>query len=102
MDKNVKLSLVMIGLIIGIISIGTTFKVNDEHREKLLLVSKGKIEYAARNCYLDEVCTGETVDLGFLIKKGYIDRQVHPLSKEYIQDNLNVKCKDYVCEVDNL
>lgn len=102
MDKSIKLSIIMMVLIIGIIGIGTTFRVNDEHREKLLLVSKGKIEYAARKCYLDETCTGESVDLGFLIKKGYIDKQVHPLSKEYIQDNLNVKCENYVCKVDDL
>ncbi len=100
MGNSVKISIALVCLIIAIIVTGTTLKVNKEHEDKLILVSESRIEYAARSCYLDEVCTGNAVNIGFLIEKKYLDPEVHPITKEYISNNLMVECKDYICNVD--
>lgn len=99
MEKKVKIiSLSLLAVGIGIIIITTVIKVYDNHKESLLRVSSQKIEEAAKKCTLDEVCTEEKTTLGFLIEKGYLEKQVHPISKEFIDENLEITCVDYTCK----
>lgn len=90
-------SLLVISLIIVII--GATFlKVSSRHREKLLLVVTRKIEEATRKCYLEGNCQEGSTTLGSLISNNYLDKQIHPITKEFIKEELVITCKDYSCK----
>jgi len=91
------ISIILIIMIIGIIAGATSLKVYNNHKQALLRVSRQKIEEAAQKCNIDNTCENE-VTLGFLIEKGYLDNQVHPLTKEFIDTSLVVTCKNYNCE----
>lgn len=97
-DKIISVCLIII--IIGVIIIATALKVYNNHKENLLRVSSQKIEEAARKCSLEEACTENKTTLKFLIEKGYIEKQVHPISKEYIDENLEITCDNYVCKTE--
>ena len=96
-NKKNNITLVLLLALVILIAASTTFKVMDRHEEKLLLVARRKIEEAARQCYLENKCTGESTYLGFLIKEGYLEAQVHPISKEFISEELTISCKDFEC-----
>ena len=82
------------------IVIATVLKVSNNHQELELLVSSKKIEEAARKCVIDENCKEELISLGFLIKKGYLTQEVHPITKEFINEGTPITCKGYTCTVD--
>lgn len=94
--KNKITFALFLGLVV-LVTVCTALKVTSRHEEKLILVSQRKIEEAARKCYLEGKCTGESTYLGHLIKEGYLDAQVHPISKEFISEELTVSCKDFDC-----
>lgn len=94
-----KISLVLFISIVLVVSAATALKVMDDHKEKLLLVARRKIEEAATKCHLENKCTSEETTLATLIDLKYLDQQIHPISKEYINGDLKVYCKDYICSV---
>ncbi len=101
MDKISKIATVaLIVVIIGVVVIATILKVYNNHKESLFQVVDKRIEEAAKKCSLEEVCTEGTTTLGFLIEKGYLEKQVHPISKEYVDENLSVTCSGYICKTD--
>lgn len=94
------ISILMIIAIPSLIAVATIIKVSMNHQELELLVSRKKIEEAARRCVIDETCKEEIISLGYLIKKGYIKEQVHPVSKEFINEGTPITCKGYTCTVE--
>lgn len=87
-------------VIITLVAAVCTFKkVYDNHVEAEYTVLEKKITEAARSCYLDKICEGESTTFGFLVKSGYLTSMVNTVTKEYIQDDLSVTCKDYRCSV---
>lgn len=96
MDRN-KISLILCAAITIIIVAGTIIKVYKNHEDSLLRVTEQRIEEAARKCVLDSTCQENKTTLEFLIQNGYLDEQVHPISKEYIDTSLEIECIDYVC-----
>lgn len=98
--KASKLSVILFLAIVVVIGVFTTFKVLDRHQEKLLKVASNKIVEQASKCFLDGKCSGSETTLDFLIREGYLEQQVHPVSKEFIDGNLVIKCTDFVCETD--
>lgn len=96
MERN-RISWMLFGAIILVVTIGTAIKVFSNHRSHLLEVSTKRIEEAALKCVLENVCTENKTTLGFLIQNGYLDEQIHPVTKEYISESLEIECKDYVC-----
>lgn len=93
-----KLSTILIIAIVAVIGIGTYFKVAERHREKLLEASSKKIEEAARKCRLEKKCLEEQITLGELIDKGYLEKQIHPITKEFVGEDLIIECESFVCK----
>ncbi len=84
-----KLSYIVIIVIIFLFLIGS-YKVYDNHIDKLYLVVNNKIKEEARKCYLAGDCSGE-ITLKELIDKEYIDVMVDPVTKEEIDDSLCIR-----------
>ena len=82
-----------------VVAVCTFKKVYDNHVEAEYLVLEKKITEAARSCFLDKICEGESATFGFLVKSGYLTSTVNPVTKEYLQDDLVIKCLDYKCSV---
>ena len=49
----------------------------------------------AKKCLEDE-----TITLGLLIEREYLENQIHPISKEYLNEKIVIECKNYVCTTD--
>lgn len=99
MKKSNIITLSLMAITIGVIVIATSKKVYDTHRANSFKVVEQRIEEAAKKCILDEQCTDETT-ISDLIKKKYLSKQVHPVTKEYINENLVVTCQNYLCNID--
>lgn len=98
MEKmTTKISLILFVGTIALIGIATGIKVAEQHKEKLLLSVRSKIEEAARKCFLEGKCMEESIKLNDLIELQYLEKLVHPITKEYISGELTIYCKDYVC-----
>ncbi len=82
---------------IDVIIIATIVKVYKNHNASLLLVTTKKIEESAEKCYLEEKCKDGNTTLGFLISENYIDPQIHPITKEQLDENLEIICSNYEC-----
>ncbi len=95
--KASKLSCVIFIIIVLVIGTFTTLKVLMRHQDKLMKVASSKIEESARKCYLDGKCSGVETTLENLIKEGYLEQQIHPISKEYIDGSLVIRCVDFDC-----
>lgn len=87
-----KLSYIVIVFIIFLFLIGS-YKVYDNHIDKLYLVVNNKIREEARRCYLDGNCSGK-ITLKELIDKEYIDIVIDPVTKEEMDDSLCIKYED--------
>lgn len=94
--KSRSITALLFLVILIIVTAATIKKVYDEHQEKLLRVVSQKIAEAGEVCYRKGEC-GEEFTLAILIEKKYIDLPVHPISKEYVDGNLKIVCKDYDC-----
>ncbi len=98
MKTTSKISLLLFLVILAVVIGSTTIEVITRHNAKLLKVAEKTIVEAASKCYIEEKCTGDTTSLDELIKKDYLEPQVHPISKEYIDTNLVIVCRNYKCE----
>jgi len=100
MEKTKVIIIALCVLIILTIVSATIYKVYATHQEKLILVAEKKLSEAARQCIIDEICSEEeAITLKVLIENKYLDRIVHPISKEYLNENLLINCKNYTCIV---
>ena len=80
----------IIGTIIIIalmITIPTYNNVKKDHEEKMITATKMEISKAAKDCFLDNKCSGSSTTLGELYEKGYLEKQVNPVTKEYYKDD---------------
>ncbi len=87
---------ILVLAIVVIIIVSTCIKVYDTHKRNLFRVVEQEITEAARKCILDGECEDE-MTLKTLIEKKYIDKPVHPISKEFIKDDLVITCSNYEC-----
>lgn len=92
--------MILVTAMILLVITSTVIKVSTKHKESEMLVVTKRIEEAARKCSIEEKCKEEIVSLGFLIQKGYLEAQVHPLTKEYISEGTPIMCKNLVCTVE--
>lgn len=97
MAKIKKINILLVLGIIVLVIVATSLKVYNNHKSWLFRVVDQRIEEAAKKCFIDGVC-GETTTLGFLVEKGYLENQVHPITKEYVNADLVITCKDFECE----
>ncbi len=89
MEINTKtLSIVLIALIILIVFVSTVVKSYRNHINNLYEVVERKIEEEAKKCFMEEKCEGTETTLGNLISLGYLDKQINPVTKEYVSEDL--------------
>lgn len=100
MEKSKNLSIIILFIIIITIIIATALKVYNSHMDSNYRVITNEICEATRKCYLDKNCDGNTVKIDELVTKKYLNRQVDPKTKEYIDGNILVNYKDNTCSVD--
>lgn len=86
-------------IIFLVVVICTVKRVYDNHIDAEYTVLEKKLTESAKSCFLDKICEGEETTFGFLVKSGYLTSTVNPVTKEYIQDDLVIKCIDYKCSV---
>ena len=84
----VYITLIAIALIVAI---PTTYTVIKNHHEKLLKVTYGEIEYAAKKCYFDEICKEDKTTLKTLYDNKYLEKQSNPVTKEFFNEESYVK-----------
>lgn len=98
--KVSSISFILVIVLILLVGVSTALRVTNDHKDKLLRVASSKIEDAAQKCYLEEKCTTTNTTLGFLIESGYLEEQVHPITKEFIDKSLVVECINYRCKTE--
>ena len=88
MEKKNKILLIIFIMLITAIVVISVFKVYKRHIDNLYKVVEKKITESAKECFIDQVCTGEETTLGELIKNKYLTTQVNPVTKEDISTDL--------------
>lgn len=90
-------SILVIVLVVLLISL-TTYKLNKRHKDKLYDVLYSKIEYSAKQCFLDKKCENN-ITLEELYTKEYLDIQYDPISKEELNPKTKIKITDEKVEI---
>ena len=89
-SRNKILVLLTINIIIITISVISIIKVYNNHINNLYLVVENKIEESAKKCFLEDNCEGKETTLNNLIALNYIEKQINPISKEYVNGDLKI------------
>lgn len=97
MEKSKGINILLVLGIIVLVIVATSLKVYNNHKSGLFRVVDQRIEEAAKKCFIEGAC-GESTTLGFLVEKGYLENQVHPITKEFVKADLVITCKDYTCD----
>lgn len=82
--------IIIFGLIIGV----TTYKVVDNHNDKLLLVKEKYIVETAKKCQIEKKCNNDTITLKELYDLKYLEKQINPVTKEYYSEESYVTLKN--------
>lgn len=99
MGKNDGFTAFMVGTILFTILVSTGIKIYHRHLDSEYRVIEKTICESARECYLDEKCSGSYVSLGKLIENKYLEPQVNPKSKEYISKDTPVYYNSNTCVI---
>ena len=83
--KNINLILILI--IISLVIFPTLFYVKKEHNANLWNVVYKSVVEAADRCKNESGCKEDTVTVGYLIERGYLDTVVNPITKEIISND---------------
>ncbi len=86
MNKNSLIIYTTIIAVLIIIIIPTTYTICKRHNDRLLEVSYKRIEEAAKNCYLNDVCLADKITLKELYDNKYLMKESNPVTKEYYKD----------------
>ena len=71
--------IIIVVLIVGF----TTYKVLDEHNEKLTEVEEKYLIETTKKCLNEKKCSGDEITLQTLYDLNYMDFQADPVTKEY-------------------
>ncbi|MCR5788137.1 MAG: hypothetical protein K6G37_03530 [Bacilli bacterium] len=81
-------------IIILMIGIPTYFNVKKDHEDKLIKVTEQKISTSAKQCFIENVCTGTSTTLDFLYENHYLERQTDPITKKYYDGSSQITYED--------
>lgn len=98
MEKNK--NFIAIIIIILTIAFATGLKVYNNHINNIYEVINKKICESASKCYLDNKCEGNSVKIRDLIDNNYLEKQIDPKTKEYINEDIIVNYNNGNCQVD--
>ena len=82
--------IIIVSLVIGV----TTYKVLDEHNDKLIKVEEKYIIETAKNCLNEKKCSGSKITLQTLYDLDYLNVEANPVTKEYYNPNSYVEITD--------
>lgn len=99
MGKNDGFTTFMVCTILFTILVSTGIKVYHRHLDSEYRVIERKICESARQCYLDDKCSGSYISLGVLIDNNYIEPQVNPRSKEFLSKDTSIYYSSNTCVV---
>ena len=100
MEKSKNFIVIIIIITILTIGITTGIKVYNAHIDNIYKVTTKKICEAISKCYIDNICEGNAVKIETLISYKYLEKQINPKTKEYIDGDIVVYYKNGECSVD--
>lgn len=105
MNMNKIIIYITIIAIVIIILIPTVYTIVKKHNDKMINVTHKRIEEAAKECYLNNICLNERITLKQLYENDYLEKESNPITKEYYNEESYVEKngKKYnFIEVDNV
>lgn len=82
--------IIIVSLVIGV----TTYKVLDEHNDKLIEVEEKYIIETAKTCLNEKKCSGNEITLQTLYDLDYLETEADPVTKEYYNPESYVEIKE--------
>jgi hypothetical protein len=76
-----------------IITIPTLININTKHKDNIYKSITLKIEESAKKCVIEEKCKGDKIFIKELYDKKYLEKQINPYNKKYINENSYVTKK---------
>ena len=81
-------------IIIIMIGIPTYINIKKDHENKLIRVTQGRINEAAKKCFLDNKCEGTETTLQALYDLKYLDKQLNTITKKYYAESSFISYED--------
>ena len=94
MNRNKVIINITIVAIILIILIPTVYNIIKKHNDRLIMVTEKRIEEAAKNCYLKDICKDNKITLKVLYDNKYLEKESNPITKEYYNEESYVLVKN--------
>ena len=94
MNRNKVIINITIVAIILIILIPTVYNIIKKHNDRLIKVTEKRIEEAAKDCYLKNICKDNKITLKVLYDNNYLEKESNPITKEYYNENSYVLVKN--------
>lgn len=94
MNRNKTIIYITITAIVLIISIPTIYTIVKKYNDRLITVTHKRIEEAARECYLKNICLDDKITLKQLYDNKYLEKESNPITKEYYTEESYVERKD--------
>lgn len=94
MNRNKVIVYLTIISILLIISIPTVYNIIKKHNYRLIMVTEKRIEEAAKDCYLKDICKDNKITLKVLYDNNYLKKESNPITKEYYNENSYVLVKN--------
>ena len=92
--SNFVIFITTISIIAVILITQTVVTINNRHEEKLLYAMHTKVEYYAKQCFLEDICK-DNVTLQMLYDNQFLKEEIiNPITKEVIDPNLEIKYID--------
>ena len=66
------------------------YKMVNKHNENLIIVTKKRIEEAAKKCVAEDKCNKNNITLGVLYENGYLKEEYNPVTKEIYSKNSKI------------
>lgn len=94
MNRNKVIINITIVAIILIILIPTVYNIIKKHNDRLIKVTEKRIEEAAKDCYLKDICKDTKITLKVLYDNKYLEKESNPITKEYYNEESYVLVKN--------
>ena len=94
MNRNKVIVYLTIISILLIISIPTVYNIIKKHNDRLIKVTEKRIEEAAKDCYLKDICKDNKITLKVLYDNKYLEKESNPITKEYYNEESYVLVKN--------
>lgn len=82
MNKNKIILYITLLLLVFMITVPSILKTIDKHNRRLEEVAEKEIIEAAKDCYYNESCVGDTIKLSELYEKTDLKEMINPISKK--------------------